>query len=247
MSKTKYQDSNFAEPEKSNDFLSDTLLFTQKNRKLNTFVGVFVIIMTIIGTISTIKFTVDTTIKLTDKTSVKNELTGFIYPAVVVDIPAFENAAQLPKETVISTAIWNIMLSDDTEKYPVEGDYMFVPSIDIDASIASLFGTEIKVTHKTVGDFELSFTYDEETKNYTIPVSPSYLPYYPYVYSFNKTGSTYTVKVGYMTPGKYFLSKNEKNLPKPIKYMEYIIEKHGSDMRILSLHTYEPEQTTTKE
>lgn len=221
----------------------DELVETEKSdraepgRSFNIAVGLIVMVLAVIGLISTLKFAFGVISNVADKTYLKNEFAQYIYPVVVVDAPAFESVDKLPNSTVITASIWDIVLGGDTSKYTREGADMLVPYLDVEASVKKLFG-EVAVTHETVGDFELSFPYDGETKCYKVPSSPKYLPYSPYVEEFKSNGDTYTLKVGYMAPGHYWLNPDEDDMPTPEKYMQYTVLKDGNQMKILSVQIY---------
>lgn len=211
------------------------------HRTLDVVVGLIVIILAAIGLVSTLKFTFGIINNVADRTYLKNEFAEYIYPVVVVDAPAFDSVDKLPNSTVITASVWDIILGGDTSKYTQDGTNIVVPYIDVEASAKKLFGNDISLTHETVGDYELSFPYDEQTKCYKVPSSPKYLPYSPYVEEFEESGSVYTLKVGYMAPGHYWLSPDEDNMPAPEKYMKYTIQKDGNSMKILSVQTYSSE------
>ena len=205
-------------------------------RRLYMSVGLFVIIMSIVGIFSTVSFTMDVAKRIADNTGLKNEFAQFIYPLVVIDPPDFDATVDLPNSTMITASIWNIILNEDKDKYNTEMGMMYVPYLDVEASATYLFGTGLTFEHETVGDIELAFIYDEETKSYIVPTSPKYLPYSPRIESFKRVGETYTLLVGYMPPGHSWLNDlKEDSMPEAEKHMEYVVTRRKNQMKIVKV------------
>lgn len=205
-------------------------------RRLYMSVGLFVIIMSIVGIFSTVSFTMDVAKRIADNTGLKNEFAQFIYPLVVIDPPDFDATVDLPNSTMITASIWNIILNEDKEKYTTEMGMMYVPYLDVEASATYLFGSGLAFEHETVGDIELAFIYDEETKSYIVPTSPKYLPYSPRIESFKRVGETYTLLVGYMPPGHSWLNDlKEDRMPEAEKHMEYVVTRRKNQMKVVKV------------
>lgn len=214
--------------------MSNENFIEKKEHKIGfTLMGVIVILLAIVGLISVISSAIDLTYNIINKTNEKKELANYIYPFVIMDIPSFETADTLTDTTVINSAIWDIILAKETDKYVVDDDCYLVPSVDIEKSIAKLYGSNRTVIHQTTGDLELSFIYDEESASYRVPNNISYYPYYPYIDSFTKDGNLLTLNVGYVTASNYLLE--ETKTPKAQKYMTYVIEDNGNSKKIVSI------------
>ena len=207
---------------------------TKKSANIGyTIVGIIVIILAILGFVSVCKFTFNTVKNNINKTSEKKEFAEFIYPLVIIDAPSFDSVTTLTDTTTINAGIWNIILNEDLEKYTLEDNCYVIPSADVDKSIVSLFGSEKKVTHQSVGDYELNFDYNGDNSTYRIPTNLTYFQYYPKIESFTVSGNIYNLNVGYYTPRNY-LTENDIE-PKSQKNMLYVIEKNGADMKIVSI------------
>jgi len=211
------------------------------HKKKNTFkrsmyftLGTFFSVMTIIGVIFSVNFTINVIKQITDNTAQKNELAKYIYPVVVVDAPTFSVDSKMPVEVILSAAIWDIIINDDKTEYVNSFGYITVPASDVEVHATKLFGKGIEFNHQTLGDPELYFDYDPETKSYTIPVSPHYLPYSPKVEDIKKiSDNKLELKVGYYQPVQAWLPEGTKTLPD--KYMKYTLVKQGSKYTIISI------------
>ena len=207
---------------------------TKKSANIGyTIVGIIVIILAILGFVSVCKFTFNTVKNNINKTSEKKEFAEFIYPLVIIDAPSFDSVTTLTDTTTINAGIWNIILNEDLEKYTLEDNCYVIPSADVDKSIVSLFGSEKKVTHQSVGDYELNFDYNGDNSTYRIPTNLTYFQYYPKIESFTVSGNIYNLNVGYYTPRNYLTENGIE--PKSQKNMLYVIEKNGADMKIVSI------------
>lgn len=197
--------------------------------------GVFVIVMAIIGCISTVSFVANLAHSIADNSSLKNEFAAFLYPVVASDAPTFDSVENIPNKTKINCAIWNIILNGENSTYEKQNGYMTVPEIDVEQNVKFLFGTSITVEHQTVGDIELLFEYDSERKSYTVPESPRYIAYSPYITEISNVGESYTLTVGYLPPMVASVAGVENIEVNPEKYMQYKVTRVGNKCTLTSI------------
>lgn len=202
-------------------------------------VGIIVSVMAVIGFIFSVNFIAGVVKNVADNTAQKNEFAKFVYPMVIIDPASFDSASQLSSETVLTAAIWDIILYEDKDKYPQEYGVMTVPEIDVELHATNLLGTGLVFDHKDLGAAELTFYYDAENKSYNVPVSPSYFPYSPYVETIKRSGDNYSLKVGYVSPHPAWLGTNKDETPQPDKYMEYVVHKNGNDYTLIAIKEIE--------
>lgn len=208
-------------------------------RKMYFTIGVAVSVMAVIGFIFTVNFLVGVAQNIVDNTAQKNEFAKLVYPLVIIDTAPFDTSSQLSSDSVLTAAIWDIILYGDTSKYPKEFDIMTIPEIDVELHATNLLGTGLVFEHGDLGSSEVGFYYDAETKSYTVPVSPKYFPYSPYIESVKKTGENYSLKVGYVSPNPAWLGTDKNEVPTPDKYMEYIVHKNGKNYTVVAIHEVE--------
>ena len=192
--------------------------------------AVFVIVMSIIGIISTARFCVTTVKEIANQTSLKNEIALFLYPIVTVDPPEFSETSEIPSSVIVESAIWRIILTGDNNNYEkLYNTYMYVPAVDVEFSIKSIYGNSAVIAHQSVGSASATFTFDENMNAYLVPISPKYTAYSPVVADISNVGELYTVTVEYVPPTAlaidgiklentttktmiYTLSKSKKNM-----------------------------------
>ena len=163
--------------------------------------AVFVIIMSVIGIISTVNFCSGIVSNIANRTELKNELALFLYPVVCVDPPDCDSTDELPSTIIIESAIWRIILTGDNTNYEkLYNTYMYVPAIDVEYSVRSIFGNAVAIEHQTVGTMDITFTYVEDTNSYLVPINPHYTAYSPRIKDISNVGELYTVTVEYIPP-----------------------------------------------
>lgn len=197
--------------------------------------AVFIIIMSIIGMYSSVRFIANGVSEIANQTSLKNEIALFIYPVVTVDPPAFANVEELPSSVVVESALWRIILTGDTTNYEkLYNTYMYVPAVDVEFNIRAIFGNAVEISHQTVGSASTSFTYNEDTNTYLVPISPRYTAYSPVITDVSSVGELYTVRVKYMPPTALAI-EGIKLHDEATKVMEYTLSKAKNSMTLHSI------------
>ena len=161
--------------------------------------GLFLLIFTVIGVVATgykIKSIVD---ERKDNSAQVAYFEDFIMPLVASDAPIFEGAQYLNEDVILTTACWDIIFNPSAF-YEYSGGNYSVSYLDIDRRITKLFGPGLTYTHKTAGDTELTFEYDEESGMYSIPAYPRSPAYYPEVADISEVEGGYELTVCYRLP-----------------------------------------------
>ena len=172
-----------------------------KKRALYLYIGIFVTVMSLIGMVFSVNFIASGIKSITDNTAQKNYFSRYIYPLVIVDVPEYTEDSKLPAELMLRTAAWDIIINYDGSKYENNYGSITVPASDLEVVATRLFGKGIQFNHQPLGDPTLYFNYNEETKSYTLPVSPSNMTYKPVVEDITKADDDiYVLKVGYYPP-----------------------------------------------
>ena len=209
-----------------------------KNRKLFFTLGLVIIILSVLGLVSTVRFAVSSVRDIANQTALKNEFATFIYPTVITDSPAFDTAQNAPTSVVINAAVWQIILSGDTDKYENDGSYMTISEIDVESSAVSLFGFGVPIQHQSVGSGSNAFEYNASGKNYRVPVDTERITYWPRVSEISNAGELFTLKVEYMAP--VMGMPGEADNLEPQKTMIYTVSRTASSMTLKSI-AYNPE------
>ncbi len=204
-------------------------------RKLYFLFGIVITLLAIVGLYSTVVFTAGKIGDFADNTQQKNEFAHFVYPIVICDPAPFNQTVKLRSETLITAAIWDIILYEDKTKYEADFDMIIVPELDVEQHGTKLFGSGLSFEHQSIIGVDVQFYYDEEIKSYRIPSNPKYFTYSPYIENISKVGERYTLTVGYVSPTPSWLTLTSDEQPSPEKYMEYVVSKRGDEMTLVAI------------
>ena len=161
--------------------------------------GFIVLVFAIVGIISTANRVVNYVKAQNDDSKLIKSFESLVLPLTAFDATVFENTSALTDDVIITAACWDAVLNPSVTFTQDSGNYT-VSYLDIDARVAKLFGTGLVYTHKTVGDVELLFEYDEDTKMYTLPAYPKTVAYLPVLESYEKTENGYDLRIKYVYP-----------------------------------------------
>ncbi len=213
--------------------------------------GVF-LVLALIGLISVAGFCVRLTNQIMDNTQEKNRFEEYLLPVVMFDPVEFESPTYADPLFLLQSSLWGTLLNNPNKYTFDESAMLVVPASDLDVYAAKLYGTEIKLQHQTIEDFDVTYPYDPETKTYAVPVMGQTSQYTPQVTKIEKKGDLYTLTVGYIPPGTLWESAmgGSKYEPEPDKYMIYQMKKVKDGYNILSIKgkdTWEAEQQSGAE
>lgn len=187
--------------------------------------GLVVFWLAIMGFLSVIQTVRELAFDISNQTALKEEFELFIFPVVINDPPEFSGIESLPTSTIISSAIWQILLTGDTVNYERMMGMMFVPEEAVEAAVRSIFGSGFDIRHVTVDYITHSFSYSSETKLYAVPENPPF-NLSPRVSEISSIGDTYRVFVEYIMPTPQLIAGIEFEV-EPIKTMIYTINRNS--------------------
>lgn len=196
--------------------------------------GASVLAFALIGVITVISLVIGFVASLFDNTEQKQRFEQFIAPVVMVDPVAFSEVSKADEHTILMSSMWNLLMNiGDGAAYPEdEFGMMLIPSSDLDVSAASLFGSDVALSHQTFGNTSITFEFDEETSSYVVPPMGYTVQYQPRVDKISRRGKKYTLTVAYIT-STTVLGNTQENT-EPDKYMYYVLEKTGKDKYVVT-------------
>lgn len=231
------------EPDEYEDSSEET---APKNphKTINTVVGAVLLVFAVIGIISVLGYAIKHIRSFTEGESKQSEFADAVYPAVIMDIEAFQNGSELSSQQVITASVWKLIMSGEIDKYEQTFDIISVPAVDIEAEAVKLFDTEFsELEHQTVGSGEIKFYYNEDTQTYNIPSKPLLFSYKPKVTALSRDGDIYTVEVEYIQEKPYFMEENSKYDSEASKIVKFRLKPTGDDYAILSMEIVKLNQT----
>lgn len=196
--------------------------------------GIIIVVLAVIGLISTVNFTCNTASDIINQTALKQEIAQFVFPVVTANPPEFTDASELPSSTVINAAIWKVIFDGNTSNYEtLYNYYMYVPEIDVEHAVRSLYGNGAKIEHQSIINLDYNFEYDAESKRYLVPISPRYTAYTPSISNITSVGDIYSATVEYIPVTAHIPGVEVET--EPDKTMVYTISISRNVKTILSI------------
>ena len=193
------------------------------------------ILLSAVGIVTVFSGAARLIVDVRERVNLKEQLSAFIYPVMLTDPAGFDTGESIPVSTVISSAIWRILLTEDKSKYSSDSGYITIPAAAVERSANTLFGTG-KLTHRSVGDIELYFEYAPEQHVYRVPMNPRAGSYVPIIRELTDTGGVYGLTVDYMIPSPGLPGINVERTP--VKTLSYMVRHKGrraTDLQISAI------------
>ncbi|MCL2020168.1 MAG: hypothetical protein FWG70_10495 [Oscillospiraceae bacterium] len=184
--------------------------------------GLIVFWLAIMGALSVGQTIGELAYDISNQTALKEEFERFLFPVVVNDPPEFDGAENMPISVIISSAIWQIILTGDTSNYERDFQTLMIPENDVEAAARSIFGQNFDMRHSTVDNIIIAFIYDADIKSYIVPENPTFNTFSPKVSEILNNGESYRIIVEYITPTPHLIAGIEFE-SQSVKTMIYTI------------------------
>ena len=201
-------------------------------------VGGAYILLALIGVIAVIYGAVQLYGKLTDNSKLLRQIERQIQPVMMFDPVPFDNIQDVDNKVLVKTSIWSCMYSDKRGSYTYDDNGMIlIPVSDVEVAAVKLYGPEVKLTHTSLDEDGISYTYDAENNVYRVPMMAQGGYYTPMVVDMQKNGDVYEVTVGYVAPGVTFTTTDDGDsyTPPPHKHMIYPMKKEDGEYYIVGI------------
>ena len=201
-------------------------------------VGGTYILLALIGVVAVIFGAVQLYGKLTDNSKLLRQIERQIQPVMMFDPVPFDNIQDVDNKVLVKTSIWSCMYSDKRGSYTYDDNGMIlIPVSDVQVAAAKLYGPEAKLTHTSLDEDGISYTYDAENNVYRVPMMAQGGYYTPMVVDMQKKSDVYEVKVGYVAPGASWTTTEDGDsyTPTPDKYMIYRMKKEDGAYYIVGI------------
>lgn len=226
-----------------------------RRRRMRQLLGAGLFVLILIGLLNVVGALVGGVAALFDDTDKKLEYEQRLHALVMFDPLPFaaldqmdESTANLVKESAIWAAMQNAQRTsgglDNYQRDP-DTDGLILPSVEMDAAIASLYGPDYKIQHGSFQGVDMNYQYLEDQQGYLIPVTGQVGLYAPKVESLKKKDGKLRVTVGYVPTAALTGDYSVTSPSEPVKYMDYIFEKNGRDYYLTALETSEKKVEAT--
>ena len=138
----------------------------------------------------------------------------------------FDSIEEANQNTLLNALIWS-SISEDKDYERDEVGAMYLPTADIDAAAAELYGPDVHFTYQTFEDRGLTYQYVEEKQAYLLPITSVITDYYPQVEKIKREGDTVRVTVGYLSQFSSGTDFSPDMQYAPVKYQDYLFRRDG--------------------
>lgn len=214
-------------------------------RKANRFsvLGAVVTLFAVIGLIVTLVAAGRLVVRVATNESQVEFFEDKIAPLVMLDPAPVEEVEKLGDKTIVSAAIWDIVLHTNPSDYASDDFSIYVPASDVESHVKQLFG-EVEYRNTSVLDAAYIFEYSAENKIYTVPKELQFFSYRPSVEEISHTGDHYSLRVGYQPQGSAWgqaLSHPDRETT--FKYVIYDLVREDGEYHITAIR--QPEETSS--
>lgn len=200
----------------------------RRRRRLRQMLGAVVCLLVVIGLASVISGGVRFAARLFDDTEERAKFEERLQTLVSLDPDPFASLEEANRARLLDAAIWSVIQQNSDQQDTYERDEigaMYLPTLDIDRAVASLYGPDFHFNYETFSDNGLTFQYVPEKNAYLLPITSVNGAYAPRVVRMRRENGDRRVTVGYLDvygTGEivFDLSKLE-----PVKYLDYIFQK----------------------
>jgi len=212
--------------------MSKTVFHTGRRNHYAAPIGGVFIILCLVGFFTVASFCLNTTKNLLDNSARKKEYERMLLPVVIFDPVPFENPVNIENASLLQYSIWSTAMGEKRSQYEYDdAGMMIIPASDVDVAAQQLFGPDVRLEHRSFGDLQDSYLYEEEIRSYHVPIITVTGFATPRVEEINKmSGDTIELKMGYLPPSTILDLDENGNLgnPEPEKYMIYELHKNRS-------------------
>lgn len=194
--------------------------------------GIVCFVFAVLGLVTGVRWCWEKVQGFAGSATLRQTLEDVLYPAVVVDLPAFEAPGELDAGSLLTAAMVDILMYDDLSGYPESFGVISVPATDVLAKAQKIFGTDFQPEFDTLHAAGETFFYDKEGGCYNVPVSPVIFSYSPEVTDIRRSGDTCTCTVVYHSDLAKWQERSENFEDSNAKTMQVTLVKNGDIYQI---------------
>lgn len=196
--------------------------------------GLFFLIMAAVGLWVTGSGIVRRAERFLTNADQKETFLSYLLPAIIMDIPSFEDVSQLTNEQLVTAAVWQCMINDDFSDYQQSGDVAIVPAATIQEYAQNLFGSDITLTPVSVLIGDTRCYYNEELQSYHVPLSVSFFSCDPVVKTMSKHEEQYEITVDYYREAAVWQTRSASYEPELSKSVLFTVKAVDGALCIVS-------------
>lgn len=208
---------------------------SRKNKRGYFVVGVICTIFAVIGLVVCVMQAVQAIRSFMGNSSLSRQIEDVLYPAVIMDLPEFDDPAETEPELLMSAAVMDLLMYGDLSAYNEVFDVISIPGQDVKKRAEEMFGITLPEEYTTLFAAGELFFYDESTQCYNVPSSPVIFSYAPDVQDIKRVENVYTVTVAYHADSAQWQQRSVNYKKQSDKIMEITLFKDGDTFRIIRI------------
>lgn len=204
-------------------------------RRMRQLLGAVICFLVLVGIVSLVQSAFAFIGEAFDDTKEKEALAMRLSTLVALDPVPFSSLEQANRNTLLNAAIW-ASIKSDTNYERDEAGAMYLPTLDIDATVAALYGPDFKFEYATFEDHGMKFTYVPEKKAFLLPITSAVSDYSPLVTKIKgEKDGVKRVTVGYVSPFNVSGEFSPGHEQKPVKYQDYLFRKNKGEHYLFAI------------
>lgn len=211
-------------------------------------VGIAVTVLALVGLAAVIVLISAGIKNLAAKNKDYTEYNKLLTPVVLIDPSGFDDITKADMSELIEMSVWAILKSDiSPDTYNIGEGGIIIPETDVTEQFKKLFGTQVTPIHATVEGYEYEFTYDADSKTYTIPITGIVPIYTPKVVDKKESAETVVLTVALIAGDAWQQGADGSMVePEPDKYIRVTLRVQDGVQFISAIQaTTTPEVATT--
>lgn len=209
----------------------------KKGRGFAFVLGLVILVFAVIGAVSAAKSISGAVSEAKGISADYTSYGKYLTWVVGIDPDPFTDITKANSDDLLNIALCSLLTSGvKTGQYEVTDSGLTVPATDVEAYFTEMFGNDVTIVHSSVVGYGYSFTYNEQTASYTVPLTGVTPPFSPRIESAKKTGSLVVLKVGYIGTSSIEVEADGTiGAAQPDKYMEITLKETDNGFNLISI------------
>lgn len=204
--------------------------------------GIICFLLALVGLVTCIRWGWQGVWHFAGSSSLRQQLEDVIYPAAVVDLPAFETPGELDAGSLMSAAMVDILMYDDLGIYEESFDVISIPAADVMTRTQQMFGTDFKTEYDTLHAAGETFYFDSTSGCYNVPVSPVIFSYSPEITDIHREDGICTVTVLYRSDMAKWQEHSDNFQRSGDKTMKVTLKENGDSYQITKIENVQSDE-----
>ncbi len=209
----------------------------KKGRGLAFVLGLVILSLAVVGGVSIVQKISKSVSESSGSSADYSAYGKYLTWVVGIDPDPFTDITKANSDDLLNIALCTLLTDGiKTGQYDVTDGGLIVPASDVEEYFTNMFGNDVTIVHSSVVGYGYSFTYNEQTASYTVPLTGVTPPFSPRIENANKTGSLVVLKVGYIGTNTIEVEPDGTiGAAQPDKYTEITLKETASGFNLISV------------